>query len=97
MRSCERCGDLFKEVGSTDYYCVRCNDILWKQWEVEEADNLKEIDRLIEKRHSHHCACRIVWGDGECTCDMEKRGYDPYWWQKGVNFQDVIKKIKEVS
>ena len=41
-----------------------------------------EIKILTEKGHSYHCACRIVWGDGCCSCDMEKKGYDPYWWMK---------------
>ena len=25
--------------------------------------------------HSHHCACRMVWGDGECEC--QKKGIIP--------------------
>lgn len=31
-----------------------------------------EISKLISDGHTHHCACRQVWGDGECEC--EKRG-----------------------
>ena len=48
------------------------DDELWAEWEIEHADELKSIDELETKGHSPHCACRIVWGDGECTCSMEK-------------------------
>jgi len=34
-----------------------------------------EISRLISDGHTHHCACRQVWGDGECEC--EKKGIIP--------------------
>lgn len=56
----------------------------WKQWEKEEAENLKKIEELQGKGHSHHCACRQVWGDGECECDLYAQGYDPYAWMKPV-------------
>ena len=36
------------------------------------------IDEIQSKGHPHHCACRQVWGDGECECDLYKQGYDPY-------------------
>lgn len=62
-------------------YCDKCNDDKWAEWEIEEKENLKLIDSLVKDKHSRHCACRIVWGDGECTCDMEKAGYAPYWWK----------------
>lgn len=26
------------------------------------------IMKLIKQGHTHHCACRIHWGDGECEC-----------------------------
>ena len=55
----------------------------WEEWEIEEADNLKKIEELRNQGHSHHCACRIVWGDGECECDLYAKGYDPYAWMKG--------------
>jgi hypothetical protein len=25
--------------------------------------------------HTHNCACRLVWGDGECECN--KQGFIP--------------------
>jgi hypothetical protein len=34
------------------------------EWELEYA-KMKEYHA---KGHTHHCACRIVWGDGECEC-----------------------------
>lgn len=40
-------------------------------WQERDA---KEIDALIAKGHGRHCACRIVWGDGECTCGLSERG-----------------------
>lgn len=36
---------------------------------------------LIYQGHTRHCAERQVWGDGECSCELEKH-YDPYWWKK---------------
>lgn len=29
-----------------------------------------EVDKIRAQGHSMHCACRIVWGDGECTCNQ---------------------------
>jgi len=55
----------------------------WEEWEIEEAENLKKIDEIVASGHSSHCACRQVWGDGECECGMYKKGYDPYAWMKG--------------
>jgi hypothetical protein len=52
----------------------------WKEWETDEAEDLKRIKQLQKEGHSHHCACRQVWGDGECECDLYKKGYDPYNW-----------------
>ena len=82
---CEKCRKEYERwiKGKIEnHLCPDCNDSEWARWEIEQADNLKEIERLKIKGHSQHCACRIVWGDGECTCDMEKAGYDPYWWTK---------------
>ena len=45
---------------------------------------MKLLPGIQEKGHSHHCACRQVWGDGECECDMYTLGYDPYAWMKGA-------------
>lgn len=40
----------------------------WDEWEQEYEDDLKQIEEIQSKGHSHHCACRQVWGDGECEC-----------------------------
>lgn len=44
------------------------------QWEIDEAANIKKIGVLQTQGHTHHCACRIVWCDGECTC---RKGVEP--------------------
>ena len=56
----------------------------WEEWEIEEVDNLARIEELVKEGHSHHCSCRQILGDGECTCNLEKSGYDPYWWMRGL-------------
>jgi hypothetical protein len=35
--------------------------------ELNQADTTR-IEALMAEGHTHHCACRIVFGDGECTC-----------------------------
>ena len=72
-RICKKCEKAFKPVyRKPENYCDKCNDELWAEWEIEHADELTSIDELKTKGHSRHCACRIIWGDGECTCSMEK-------------------------
>ena len=44
---------------------------------------LPKIEKLRKEGHSHHCACRIVWGDGECTC------------RKGIELENLEKLIRE--
>ena len=41
-----------------------------EEWEVEKRDDFQKIADLIEQGHGRHCACRIVWGDGECSCRL---------------------------
>jgi NMD protein affecting ribosome stability and mRNA decay len=55
---CKTCGT--KEVTDEDNLCASCRVEL-------EKDNSK-INGLISEGHTRHCACRMVWGDGECTC-----------------------------
>lgn len=50
--------------------------------EDEHTEELEQIKAIQAKGHPHHCACRQVWGDGECECDLYKKGYDPYAWMK---------------
>ena len=89
---CKKCGIEYKPWYSgkpiENNLCLECNEVQWLEWEIEEADNLKKIETLQkEGGHSHHCACRQVWGDGECECDLYTKGYDPYAWMKG---KDVV-------
>jgi hypothetical protein len=53
----------------------------WGLWKAEHADDMKRITEFEQQGHTRHCACRQVWGDGECSCALEKH-YDPYWWMK---------------
>jgi hypothetical protein len=43
----------------------------------EEREEFKkefeEIAVLIDEGHTHYCACRIIWGDGECECLQKYR------------------------
>jgi hypothetical protein len=82
LKRCDRCNTYFVPEYWQGGYCKPCNDILWKQWEVDEAHNLDEIKNLQNQGHPQHCACRQVWGDGECECDLYAKGYDPYAWLK---------------
>lgn len=31
-------------------------------------EDAEEIARLERDGHTYRCACRIVWGEGECEC-----------------------------
>lgn len=62
--------------------CPKCNSKAWEDWEKENQDDLKQIKEIEKQGHPHHCACRQVWGDGECECDLYKKGYDPYAWMQ---------------
>ena len=42
----------------------------------------KEIECLEKVGHTYHCACRQVWGDGECECHLYEKGYNPYEWSE---------------
>jgi hypothetical protein len=85
---CKNCGSEYgkwiPENTFENNLCLTCNEAAWKEWEKEEADNLKRIEEIQKQGHPHHCACRQVWGDGECECDLYKKGYDPYAWAKGT-------------
>jgi len=62
--------------------CLECNAKAWENWEEEQTDSLAQIEAIQALGHSHHCACRQVWGGGECECDLYVKGYDPYGWMK---------------
>ena len=70
--------------------CLDCNkNACWKQWEFDEAPAIEAIKALQKEGHSHHCACRIVFGDDECECDLYQFGYDPCAF--AFNMIDVVK------
>ena len=61
-------------------YYAKCNAASWSAWEADKTESLQLINELQAKGHSHHCACRQVWGDGECECDL--LGYNSYAWME---------------
>lgn len=51
--------------------CRKCDEI--------QQEEIKEIEEIIKEGHTRHCACRQVWGDGECECSkMVKIKYGPH-------------------
>ena len=50
------------------------NWIRWRLWSFRERENLKKIEVIRKAGHSHHCACRQVWGDGACNCSFKLMG-----------------------
>ena len=55
---CQMCG--CKTKINQDGLCEDC--------ETQSKHDNVCIELLKEKGHTHHCACRQVWGDGECEC-----------------------------
>jgi hypothetical protein len=47
-------------------------EALWEEWREEHKEELDKIAALREEGHTHHCACRIVWGDNCCTCRLQE-------------------------
>ena len=90
---CKKCGEDFDSTVTVFRYCSGCNENLWQVWLTEEAYDLEKIKEIQAQGHSHHCACRQVWGDGECECELYKHGYDPYGWMKGKPLKETIKDI----
>lgn len=59
---CKMCEE--KEVvKETDGYPGMCESC------VKEKEEIIEFVRL---GHTHHCACRQVWGDRECECGKKE-------------------------
>lgn len=50
--------------------------------EMSKHPASEEIDKLMQQGHPYHCACRQVWGDGECECKACEHGYDPDKWME---------------
>ena len=34
-------------------------------------DDKRKIIVRMEEKHTYHCACRFVWGDGQCECELK--------------------------
>lgn len=45
-----------------------CNSSNTCQPCINCKDDWREVARLMDAGHTYHCACRMVWGDGECEC-----------------------------
>ena len=73
MTKCQQCGGFAAKLPGKNI-CVSC--------QAENEANAKAIEALQEEGHPYHCACRQVWGDGECECGLYQGKYDPYWWQR---------------
>lgn len=86
MAICEECRQIFEPFykDHPESYCNPCNDKKWAEWETEESGNLSLIKELQQQGHSHHCACRQAWGDGECECNLYRHGYNPYDWIRSI-------------
>jgi hypothetical protein len=63
---CQLCG--INETGLSDL-CGEC--------QKEVIEDHKKIDAFLYDGHSHHCACRLVWGDGECECRRQQNWIAP--------------------
>jgi len=55
---------------------------------ADETKDLRMVEELQTQGHTHHCACRQVWGDGECECSMGKHETLPFPWM------DALRDIK---
>ena len=62
IKFCERCGKAFSPQKSYHFLCQKC-----------KLDDYK-ISNLMERGHTQHCACRQIFADGECECDVEGKG-----------------------
>lgn len=58
---CERIAEAL-----TDGMCPECA-ALDREWS-------ERIGALEAAGHTTHCACRMIWGDGECTCPGDGTG-----------------------
>lgn len=63
-------------------------------YDEDTMDNVK-INSLIMEGHTEHCACRQVWGDGECEC--KKRGIIPGSLSRAIVNGEDLSKIKKIT
>ena len=75
MMKCKSCGKSYRgwKVGVENRLCPECNEAKWKEFEDEHEDDYEQIQKLMSAGHKKHCACRMVWGDGECECGIEAK------------------------
>ena len=66
-KSCKKVYDLWSRDRWNDYLCPKC-DKKWEKFYSDHGADYIKISDLREQGHTHHCACRMVWGDGICTC-----------------------------
>lgn len=61
---CPQCGNkkTFLDPQTTDEPCYACSS-------ENRNDQLRQAS-LVNKGHTHHCAIRQIWGDGECECGI---------------------------
>ena len=46
-----------------------CNSMNCCQPCMDCKEDKKLIVARMDEGHTYHCACRFVWGDGECECE----------------------------
>lgn len=78
---CEDCGEYWKQLyfaGPTDAGAYLCGDCIVKMHAKNEdyekslsMEEQRRIEEIVADGHTNHCACRQVWGDGECECKMK--------------------------
>ena len=101
---CRKCKKEYEKWISIDgienNLCQECNEQSWADFEKEHEPDLQKIKEIQTKGHSHHCACRQVWGDGECECNRNDRGMTAK--EAGFKFdlegvQEMVETIKTVT
>lgn len=65
---CQMC-EKNEVINETEGYPEMCESCI-KEWQ-EDAKKFRELRKV---GHTRHCACRILWGDGECECKNEEGG-----------------------
>ena len=52
---------------SRDMVVIDWNSLM-EDHKKEHQESMVAIKKHESEGHTHHCACRLVWGDGECEC-----------------------------
>lgn len=71
METCKMCGVKEATAKNSQGDLIMCQDC-FGEWKHDQA----VIKRLERSGHTYHCACRQVWGDGECECSKDN-WYNP--------------------